>query len=112
MSCPGPSCRRPRSQQRERPYATTFKTVGDLTGIGAIARAALAGEAAVVRYLVRRARRIGLSEKVIAQGLALKRTHDRAVSLAAVVFPWIPSPVMLRLLAGQPIDDLVDTNKP
>jgi hypothetical protein len=92
-----------------RTYARTFKTIGTVTGVGAIARAALEGEQAVINSLVRKARQIGVSEKDIARGLALKKKHDRAVSLAAIVFPWIPNPVLLRLLAGKPIDDLVKT---
>ncbi len=95
-----------RTPARESSLAKTGRIVGDVTGTGAVARAALAGEKAVIDRLVEIARKIGVSESTIERARALKKMHDRALSVAAILFPWLPNPALLRLIAGESLDDL------
>lgn len=86
--------------------ATGMRRLGDVSGVGGIARTALDGEQAVIRGLVAKARELGVDQETIDKALAVKRTHDRLLTVASILFPWLPNPLLLRLLAGKPIDDL------
>lgn len=61
--------------------------------------------------LVAKARKFGVSEATIRKARALKTTHDRLLSVAAILFPWLPNPMLLRLLAGKSVADLEPPKK-
>lgn len=76
--------------------------LGDLTGAGPIARAALDAEISAVARLERLARKCGASETSIRKAKSAKATLEKVQSLAALLFPIVPSPVLLRAIAGKP----------
>lgn len=93
-------------------FSRAAKAFGDVTGVGAVARAALEGEQKIVTELLRQARKRGVSEEDIQRAQAFKKFHDRAMVLAAILFPWLPNPALLRLVAGKPLTDLEGQPEP
>ncbi len=97
--------------RKESTLTNIGRSVGNATGIGAIARAALAGEKAMIDKLVEAARKAGVNEATIKKARDVKRKHDRLLVVASILFPYLPNPALLRLLAGEPLDDLKDPEK-
>jgi hypothetical protein len=100
----------PKSTARKESRLTAIgRKIGDATGVGVIARAALAAERTMIAQLVAGARKAGVSEPTIQKALAVKKKQDRALAVAAILYPMIPNPALLRLLAGEHLDDLKET---
>ena len=101
----------PKTRTPPGTLAKLGRAVGDATGVGPIARAALAGEKAVIDKLVEAARKAGVSEATIKKARDVKRKHDRLLVVASILFPYLPNPALLRLLAGESLDDLKEPKK-
>lgn len=97
--------------RKESTLTNIGRAVGNATGVGPIARAALEGEQAVIEKLVAAARKAGVSEETIKKARDVKRKHDRLLVVASILFPYLPNPALLRLLAGKPLDDLKEPKK-
>lgn len=78
------------------------RAIGEATGIGPIARAAVDAEDGLIDRLVAKAREHKISEKRITEALKLKGKYDRAMSVIALLYPIFPNPALLRLVAGRP----------
>jgi hypothetical protein len=61
----------------------------------------LDAEASAVARLERLARKYGASETSIRKAKSAKVTLEKVQSLVAVLFPIVPSPVLLRAIAGR-----------
>ena len=111
MTSPKKTTPAPKAPKPPSTLAKVGRFIGDVSGVGGIARTVLAGEKAVIENLVKTARAAGVPEPTIKRALAVKRMHDRAASVAAILFPFLPNPAILRLLAGESLDDLREPAK-
>lgn len=97
----------PRKTVHEESALTSIgRGIGNATGTGAIARAALSAEQAMIDRLVAAARKAGVKESTIAKALAAKKKGDRVLAVAALLYPMIPNPALLRMLAGEPLESI------
>lgn len=78
-----------------------LRAIGRTTGVGHVARAAVDMHDAAINRLVIDARRLGVSEAKIRVALRAKRAADRMQNLVAILFPFVPSPAVMRGLAGR-----------
>lgn len=96
---------------KESALTSIGRGIGNATGTGAIARAALSAEQAMIDRLVAAARKAGVKESTIAKALAAKKRGDRVLAVAALLYPMIPNPALLRVLAGEPLESLDGSKK-
>lgn len=81
--------------------AAVAAKIGEWTGVGRIAALAVEADERAVARLVALARKHGVSERRIASALRGKAWLERAQSLVAILFPIVPSPTVMRALAGR-----------
>ncbi len=77
--------------------------LGRVTGLGSIAAAIVDAKDGAVGRLAAEARRLGVPESRIRKALRLVELHERMTDLAALLMPFLPSPAIIRLLAGRPV---------
>ncbi len=82
-------------------FRKVIHAIAGSTGIGPIARAAVEAEDGLIDRLVEKARKHNVSEARIRAALGAKRKYDRAMSVVALLYPFLPNPALLRLVAGK-----------
>lgn len=95
------SSKKTRQPARPTAFRKVIHAIAESTGIGSIARAAVEAEDGLIDRLVEKARKHNVSEARIRAALAAKRKYDRAMSVVALLYPFLPNPALVRLVAGR-----------
>lgn len=78
------------------------RIVGDVTGIRVVLDRVFDMTDGTIDRLVAYARKKGVPERKIAAALRAHHNYEKAQSIAALLMPAIPNPVVLRKIAGRP----------